>query len=77
MGIYSSRKGKDETEGQRHLVSLGRKRGGTQQFDKGRYIATRHLSHRSSHAMTHRIFGDTEERKQGERKRRLPRETTA
>ena len=65
MGIYSSRKGKDETEGQRHLVSLGRKRGGTQQFDKGRYIATRHLSR----AMTHRIFGDVEEREQGERKR--------
>jgi hypothetical protein len=40
------------------------------------YIGTRHQSHRSSHAVPHRIFDDVEERGQGERKRSLPRETT-
>ena len=44
---------------------------------KGRYIATRQPSHKSSHAMSHRIFGDVEEREQGERNRWLSRETTA
>ena len=34
--------------------------------NEGRYIATRHPSHWLSHAMPHRIFGDVEEREQGE-----------
>jgi hypothetical protein len=38
-------------------------------FSKGRYIPTRQRSHRSSHVMPHRIFGDVKERERGQRKR--------
>jgi hypothetical protein len=43
---------------------------------RDRDIATRQLSHRSSHAMPHKNFDDVEERERGERKRSLLRETT-
>jgi hypothetical protein len=43
---------------------------------KSKYIGTRQQSHRSSHAVTHQISDDVEEREQGERRRLLPRETT-
>ena len=43
---------------------------------EGMYIPTYQRSYRLSHAMPHMIFGDVEEREQGERKRWLPRETT-
>ena len=36
---------------------------------KGRYIATRQPSHKSSHAMSHRIFGNVEERESEVRER--------
>jgi hypothetical protein len=48
----------------------------TVQAGKSKYIGTRQQSHRSSHAVPHRIFDDVEEREQGGRKRSLPRETT-
>jgi hypothetical protein len=54
----------------RFIVNLTRK------TSKSKYIGMRQQSYRSSHAVPHRIFDDVEERKQGERKRSLPRETT-
>jgi hypothetical protein len=45
-------------------------------YHESKYIGTRQQSHRSFHAVPHRIFDDVEEREQGERKRSLPREIT-